>query len=148
MQSVRRSIIARTIDEVCEQRQRPGILSLACGHLREAEFSGAIQCGKFESFLALDQDQESLDVVDRDYGQYGVQSLNKSVRELLRDRTFEGRFDLIYSAGLYDYVEKKVATKLTDRLFELLAPGGYLLLTNFLPSIRSWGMWRASWIGN
>jgi cyclopropane fatty-acyl-phospholipid synthase-like methyltransferase len=77
-----------------------------------------------------------------------VQSLNKSVRELLRDRTFEGRFDLIYSAGLYDYLEKKVATKLTDRLFELLAPGGYLLLTNFLPSIRSWGMWRASWIGN
>lgn len=136
---MRRSIIARTIDEICEQRQRSAFLSLACGHLREADLSSAIQCRKFDRFLALDHDQESLTVVERDYAKYGVKTLKKSVRELLRDRQFEGGFDLIYSSGLYDYLEKKVATKLTYRLFKLLAPGGHLLLTNFLPSIRSVG---------
>ncbi|OQY11022.1 MAG: hypothetical protein B6I30_07785 [Desulfobacteraceae bacterium 4572_187] len=47
-------------------------------------------------------------------------------------------FDLVYSAGLYDYIrtfenKEKGATALTRNLFQLLKPGGTLLIGNFSP---------------
>ena len=44
-----------------------------------------------------------------------------------------GRFDLIYSAGLYDYLPEPLARRLTQRLLGLLQPQGRLLIANFLP---------------
>jgi len=53
-------------------------------------------------------------------------------------------FDLVYSAGLYDYIwpspengEEK-AQALTRFLFDLVAPGGELVIGNFNPSIPRW----------
>jgi extracellular factor (EF) 3-hydroxypalmitic acid methyl ester biosynthesis protein len=43
-----------------------------------------------------------------------------------------GTFDLIYSPGLYDYLDQVVARPLTKALFSMLKPGGTLLLANFL----------------
>jgi len=44
------------------------------------------------------------------------------------------RFDLIYSAGLYDYLHDKGARRLTKNLFDLLNPGGTLIIGNFSPN--------------
>lgn len=51
----------------------------------------------------------------------------------------EMSFDLIYSAGLYDYIltfddKRKGAMALTTNLFHLLKPGGRLLIGNFSPN--------------
>lgn len=51
----------------------------------------------------------------------------------------EMSFDLIYSAGLYDYIltfddKRKGAIALTTNLFHLLKPGGRLLIGNFSPN--------------
>jgi hypothetical protein len=40
-------------------------------------------------------------------------------------------FDLIYSAGLFDYVRQGVARKITRRLFHMTKPGGEIFLGNF-----------------
>lgn len=40
------------------------------------------------------------------------------------------KFDLIYAAGLYDYLPQRIAQALTQRLFELCNPGGKLLIPN------------------
>lgn len=50
-----------------------------------------------------------------------------------------GQFDLIYSAGLYDYLETPVAERLPQVLFDLLNPGGQLLYANFAPDIPAVG---------
>jgi len=139
----RRAMIARLIDETCEQRQNPRILSLACGHLREAELSEALQSKQVSKFLALDQDRKSLEVVRNSYSDLGIKALNVSVRDMLGGAMKLETCDLIYSAGLYDYLETKAARKLTCVLFDMLAPGGILLLTNFLPQIRSVGYMEA-----
>lgn len=38
---------------------------------------------------------------------------------------------VIYATGLYDYLEQRVARRLTNRLFHLLAPRGRLLIASF-----------------
>jgi SAM-dependent methyltransferase len=135
----RRTIIARLIDEISEQRLNPRILSLACGHLREAELSESVRNRLVRKFLAIDLDRKSLEVVKQNYAVYGISAVNLSVRDIIRGKLRGERFDLVYSAGLYDYLETTVAKKLTRTLFDLLAEGGTLLITNFLPEIRSVG---------
>lgn len=67
-------------------------------------------------------------------GNERVQVLESSVRALLAGRhTDLGPFDLVYSAGLYDYLEPVVAQKLTARLGALCGPDGRLLIANFVP---------------
>ena len=46
-------------------------------------------------------------------------------------RLAEASFDLIYSAGLYDYLREGGAARLTRNLFDLLKPGGSLIIGNF-----------------
>jgi hypothetical protein len=70
-----------------------------------------------------------------------VRCLHFSVRQLLRPRTAEeqhivrdtlANFDLIYSAGLYDYLSERIATALTRLLYRKLRCGGRLLLGNLV----------------
>jgi extracellular factor (EF) 3-hydroxypalmitic acid methyl ester biosynthesis protein len=37
---------------------------------------------------------------------------------------------MVYCAGLFDYVSDRVCRRLTELFYELLAPGGLLLVTN------------------
>ena len=41
--------------------------------------------------------------------------------------------DLVYAAGLFDYLPDSLARRLTRRMFEMLRPDGRLLLANFAP---------------
>ena len=65
--------------------------------------------------------------------------VNEGVRELIHPARAAGgaadlgRFELIYSAGLYDYLPDALARRLTARLVQMLAPGGRLLIANFVP---------------
>ena len=54
-----------------------------------------------------------------------------------------GLFDLVYSTGLFDYLQQPVARRLVTNLFQLLNPGGRLLVANFLPGIRDVGYMEA-----
>ena len=70
-----------------------------------------------------------------------VRYLHVSVRQLLKPRTVEDErvvaetlldLDLVYAAGLYDYLPEPVARSLTKRLYEGLRAGGRLLLGNLV----------------
>ena len=51
-------LLATEIDALCNRNPKAEILSLACGHLREALHSRAVQNRSFGRFVALDQDEE------------------------------------------------------------------------------------------
>lgn len=139
----RRSILAREIDTIAERVSRPRILSVACGHLREAELSRALAEGRVGSFLAVDQDKESLAEVARQHPGGAVQPVCDTVRSIILGRSrFPGQ-DLIYSAGLYDYLAGGTAQRLTRRLFDMLRPGGRLVLANFALSTPDAGYLEA-----
>ena len=135
----RRELLAGVIDETADQFPSPRILSLACGHLREGSLSRAVQEKKIEELVALDQDAESLAEVHRLYGDNNVRTVHSSVRALLTGKPELGSFNLIYASGLYDYLSERVASRLTRLLFEMLRPGGRLLVANFAPCLHDIG---------
>ena len=62
--------------------------------------------------------------------------LHESIKRLLNDRTlFDafGSFDVIYSAGLFDYLRLPTAVQLARDFYGRLAPGGQLLIANMVP---------------
>jgi hypothetical protein len=135
----RRTYIADLLDALAGEADKPQILSVACGHLREALLCSTVKRRRFSRFVALDSDPQSLEEVSRAYGMYGVQTRSASIRQLLTQRHDLGSFDLIYSTGLYDYLQMPAAQRLTAALFEMLRPRGRLLIANFLPGILDVG---------
>jgi SAM-dependent methyltransferase len=136
---VRRDMLAAKIDEVAEEIEKPRILAVACGHLREAQKSKAVAEGRIGDFYALDQDQASLALVEREQAAHGITPVHGSVKSILKGETQFSNLDFVYSTGLYDYLPQPVAIDLTNRLFAMLRPGGRLVLANFLPEVVSLG---------
>jgi extracellular factor (EF) 3-hydroxypalmitic acid methyl ester biosynthesis protein len=97
----RRQILAEYLDAVAAERPNPRILSVACGHLREAELSKSVSGGDIGEFFALDQDPQSLAVVDGVHGER-VRTVRESAGGLVRGRTKFSDLDFIYVSGLYD----------------------------------------------
>jgi extracellular factor (EF) 3-hydroxypalmitic acid methyl ester biosynthesis protein len=137
----RRDLLADAIDSAARETPRGArVLSLACGHLREAQRSAAVAAGDVAQFFAVDQDELSIARVRRECAPLGVSPILGSVRDVIAGRlTFDG-LSLAYAAGLYDYLPTPVAMRLTARLFAMLAPGGRLLVANFCPELPDVGV--------
>ncbi|EAU40759.1 hypothetical protein FP2506_03494 [Fulvimarina pelagi HTCC2506] len=132
----RRELLAREVDSVSETVGRDAeVLTIAAGHLREVELSSAFNNGALKRWVALDQDPMSIGVMTRDLAGSSVEPLNGSVRGLLKGDYALGQFDLVYAAGLYDYLPDPVAIKLTKTCINLLKPGGRFLMANFADDI-------------
>ena len=135
----RRAYIATRIDRLAEKVRHPHILAIAAGHLREASMSSAVRRRKTGRFMALDADALSAAEVAASYGRHGVETVTASFRRLLTDPAGVGEFDFVYSTGLFDYLNQRTARRLVLGMFQMLRPGGKLLVANFLPGIRDIG---------
>lgn len=136
----RRDVLAQTIDRVAAEATHPiQILSIACGHLREAQESVAIQEGSIGQLIAFDQDPRSLAVIDGELANRSIQTRQGSVTTLVRQQQPFENLDLVYAAGLYDYLSQPFATRLTKIMFDMLRSGGKLLVANFVPDHREVG---------
>jgi SAM-dependent methyltransferase len=135
----RREFIANLLDRLVEEVDRPHVLSIASGHMRECILSSAVRRRKLGRLVALDSDADSLQEVDRSYDRYGVEVAHATIRQLLSQKARLGDFDLVYSTGLFDYLQQGVAQRLTSVMFDMLRPKGRLLVANFLPDIRDIG---------
>jgi extracellular factor (EF) 3-hydroxypalmitic acid methyl ester biosynthesis protein len=136
----RKDLLASRIDAAAARVRAPRILAVACGHLREGHASQALLNGEVGELVAFDQDARSLSVVAREFGHLGVTTVHGRIRDLIvgRSDALTG-FDLVYAAGLYDYLNAEHAQRLTQTLFSRLNAGGTLLVANFLPGIRDRG---------
>ncbi|WP_336071243.1 class I SAM-dependent methyltransferase [Nitratireductor rhodophyticola] len=135
----RRDILARTVDATAERVENAEVLAIACGHLREAELSTALAGKKLKRWIGLDQDPISVGTVNRDLAGTGVEAIDGSVKGILRRSYSLGTFDLVYASGLYDYLPRAVAIRLTQRAMELVKPGGEFLFANFSDEITTDG---------
>ncbi len=135
----RRQVLADAIDATAERVDGARILSLACGHLREAELSMALRQNRVGALYAADQDAESLAELTAAYAGMTVNPLLLSVRDLLKGQRPVADLDLAYSAGLYDYLEAGVAARTTAAMFDMLRPGGRVLVANFHPDLQDIG---------
>jgi len=135
----RMHIIAELIDRVCVERPAPRVLSIASGHVRELAFSHALRAGAVEEVVAFDQDARSLAEAEAATGSKALKTMQGSIARLIAGRYDLGGFDLVYTAGLFDYVEERAAKRLAGAMFDMLKPGGVLLIGNFLNDIDDIG---------
>lgn len=118
----------------------PSILSVACGPAEEIQqlITNHSHCLKDVSFHLLDQDLHSLGdaqlkIMTACIGKkldFSVVYIHKAIRNLLTE-SHGPRYDMIYSAGLFDYFNNSVAFKAAQRLYDRLLPGGKLVIGNF-----------------
>ncbi|OBZ95761.1 methyltransferase [Pararhizobium polonicum] len=128
----RRDLLTRYVDEIAtEKGPETEILTVAAGHLREADNSVALKERRIKRWVALDQDPLSVGSMVRDFRGTCIDPIDGSVRGLLSKSHKLGKFDFIYAAGLYDYLADKVAVKLTQTCLEMLKPNGVFLFANF-----------------
>lgn len=135
----RRDFLAQRIDQMALAKERLRVLSLACGHLREGQQSQAVLNRAVGTLYAVDQDVESLRVVEQEQAERGVTPVHGSVVSIIRKKMVFPDIDFAYAAGLYDYLSDSLAAKTTKALFDMLAPGGCLLLANYVPSSHGRG---------
>jgi extracellular factor (EF) 3-hydroxypalmitic acid methyl ester biosynthesis protein len=70
----------------------------------------------------------------------GFQFVKKSVHSILKEsgrsteRRAEAQYDMVYCAGLFDYLSDQVCRRLMEIMYDWLAPGGLLIATNVEPS--------------
>ena len=132
----RRDAIAREIDAVAARTPRPArIFAAGAGHLRELDGLRAVQDGKVGRFIAFDMDPENLEGVRRDYPGLPIVPHHGSVRQIAEGRHLFGDMDLVYSSGLLETLPHPAALGLARALFAMLAPGGTLFVTHFLPGL-------------
>ena len=134
--------LATGIDDVCSQNPNAHIMSVACGHLREAATSEAIKANRFGRFVGHDQDKRSLRVIQKNHPK--VECVAASIGELMDGSVNPGSFDYIYSAGLYDYLDDEIGRRLLQTLVGMIRPGGRIMIVNFLPNLPTLGYMEAA----
>lgn len=140
----RARIIARIIDRLASERGSLRILSIACGPLREADMSAAVRDGRVAEYVAFDQDVASLSLVSRRLGDRNVRTVHGAIADLLMGRHKDlAEFDFVHSAGLYDYLSQRLATRMTKWMFNATRPAGVTLLTNYTRDIVGDGYMEA-----
>lgn len=138
----RRKLLRKQISRVSGENDKMGkttrIMNLACGPNRELfDFLEECKYSQMIEALCVDIDSEAL--------QYTNQFVNiiphKASIRLMSENVIKwslgkasqqiGDMDLIYSAGLCDYLDERLFKALITRCFDHLNPGGTLLLGNF-----------------
>jgi extracellular factor (EF) 3-hydroxypalmitic acid methyl ester biosynthesis protein len=132
-------LIAGLIDETACRKSNAAVLSIACGHFREGHVCASLSGGGLGRVTCIDGDPETVERVRATYTSSSVESAVASVREMLSDAIQLPTADLVYAAGLYDYLRDRTAEALTSLLFRCVAPGGRLLIANFSPTLPERG---------
>lgn len=141
----RRQFAAQTVDEIASVRgSGTRVVSIAAGHLREAELSSAAHQGLAE-FIAIDQDPQSLETIRESMRSIKVQTIEGSVRQILTGKLRIPDADVVYALGLFDYLGQPIAKRLTELMLNAVRPGGVLLIPNFLAGIPDIG-WMESFM--
>lgn len=130
---------------VSQQSRSLRLFNLGCGPAQEVQQFMAEATFSDQSEMVLsDFNDETLAhttaVLSEARQRYGhrtrIQLVKKTAHQLLKqsERTVQRPrnelYDLIYCAGLFDYLSDKVCRKLMDVFYDMLAPGGTVVTTN------------------
>ncbi len=144
----RRLLLGNQLESLCRERadktDRIRIMNLACGSNREL-FDFLSRCDFTEAIDAtcVDADPNALEYTNQHVNVFP----HKASIRLMNDNVVKwsvggmrheyGLQDIIYSAGLTDYLDRRLFQALASRCHEHLKPGGALIIGNFSPRNRN-----------
>ncbi len=70
-------------------------------------------------------------------------ALRKNIEEQMTQK-----YDLIYSTGLFDYLDKRIATRLVENLRKLLKPNGVLAISDVREKYKNPSVHFMEWVGD
>ena len=136
------------------------IYNLGCGPAQEIQnFLTHEPISDSADLLLLDFNDETImhttrtleDLRNRHRRRTGLRFEKKSVHQVLKESgraaAQSGTYDMVYCAGLFDYLSDRICRRLLEIFYDLLAPGGLLIATNVHPSNpwRNWMEYLAEW---
>jgi extracellular factor (EF) 3-hydroxypalmitic acid methyl ester biosynthesis protein len=125
--------------------RRMRVLNLGCGPAKEIQdFMRSNPLSDLADFTLLDFNDETLEHAgtllssarEAHHRTTGLQLIKKSVHQILKEAGRPGSelmpktYDLVYCAGLFDYMSDRICKRLMNIFYDLLAPGGLLIATN------------------
>jgi extracellular factor (EF) 3-hydroxypalmitic acid methyl ester biosynthesis protein len=144
----RRELLCNQLESLCRQKRDQGnpirIMNLACGSNREL-FDFLARCDYTEAIEAtcIDADPQALTYTDQQVNNFAhhasIRLMNDNVVKWAAGgmRHDYGLQDIIYSAGLTDYLDRRLFQALVTRSCEHLKPGGVLIIGNFSTKNRN-----------
>ncbi len=138
----RRAYLKEQLDRLCGERAKTGnptrIMNLACGSNRELfDFLATCRYSELITALCIDADAYALEYTNRHVNVFphsaSVRFMSDNVVRwaLGRVRHNFSTQDVIYSAGLTDYLDDRLFTALVNRCYNQLETGGTLIIGNF-----------------
>ncbi|MGH1570693.1 hypothetical protein ACRAWG_08560 [Methylobacterium sp. P31] len=127
----RQDYLATLVERSMRTRDVADVLSVASGHMRELDRLRDITAQTNVRFTALDQDKASISEAKAAYAEYEIVGKVASFASLIRNRKISKRYDLVYSAGLFDYLHDNIAIALIKAMLARLKPGGVMSIGNF-----------------
>ena len=134
--------LVRETARAAAHRKLLRVFNLGCGPAREVrDFLRDCDAANHADFTLLDFSEEALDHTSRALTEQKaasrrttpIRTLRRSAQQVLKDAGLpgaSGAYDMIYCAGLFDYLNDAVCKRLMNYFYEMLAPGGLLLGTN------------------
>jgi extracellular factor (EF) 3-hydroxypalmitic acid methyl ester biosynthesis protein len=137
----RLAYLSEKIRAAVEVRGRVRLASIGCGPARELVvlLEKHPELGPFLDVALIDQEERVLTFCERTLSPLSVktglrvQFIRESVRRLLTTQKLRealGERDLIYSSGLFDYLNHRSFGALLSVLYQALAPGGHMIIGN------------------
>lgn len=130
------------IESIGRKGRKVKIFNMGCGPAQEIQslLTQDDLCEKAELTL-LDFNDETLaytaqllENLRRQYGRRTViKTIKKSVNQILKEslKGVEGeKYDMVYCAGLFDYLSDRICKRMVSIFYEMLVPGGVLMVTN------------------
>jgi extracellular factor (EF) 3-hydroxypalmitic acid methyl ester biosynthesis protein len=121
------------------------VLSLGCGPAVEVqEFIRDNHFADKAEFFLLDFNEETLahagaalnNIATRHGRSPSLHLIKKSVNQILKEagkqfnRSADTQYDFVYCAGLFDYLSDQLCQRVSEILYEWVAPGGLFVSTN------------------
>ncbi|WP_143544010.1 class I SAM-dependent methyltransferase [Rhodopirellula sp. MGV] len=137
-------------------KRRVQILNIGCGPAEEiSRFMKSEPASGNVDFRLVDFNRETLDFVEstliprarHQRPEMNLVTEQRSVHEILKmaqesghENAFDQKYDVVYCAGLFDYLRDATCGFLIELFYEWVQPGGIVLVTNVTPNHSSVAM--------
>lgn len=134
----RKEYLKGQLSKVLQRSTSPRVLNLASGPCTDLFEYFMTRKSNPIKFDCLDLDSEAIDYASVVCDNFidDVEFINTNAFRYTTDK----KYDLIWSAGLFDYFSDKLFIRLTNRMYGLLAEGGELVVGNFSTNNPSRGL--------
>lgn len=131
------------------------IMDLASGPCRELQelLAGELKNRLNIKFECFDQDENAWKYAKGLLGENAdrIRFVKENVVRIALRKNIEiqmpQKYDLIYSTGLFDYLDKRIATRLVSNLRKILCPGGILAISDVREKYKNPSVHFMEWVG-